>query len=207
MFKPHDLIVVARTGPTQAVVLAVTFALTLVIPMQYAVVIGVGISVILFVVEQSTRIRVLRWRFSDGPLPTEEKPPAVLPPAEMVVLNVSGSLFFASAALFTEQLPTVAPESSHSAVVVRLRGEQNLGSTVIQALLRYKAELDTVDGHLLITGAGTQLVAQLEATKAMDELGRDNVFVATRVVGESLLAGIARAKGLVAPYADGSNDN
>jgi hypothetical protein len=28
-------------------------------------------------------------------------------------------------------------------VVVRLRGEQNLGSTVIQALLRYKAELDT----------------------------------------------------------------
>ncbi len=202
MFKPQELLMVARTGPTQAVVMAVTFALTIVIPMQYAVVIGVGISVILFVVEQSTRIRVSRWRFTEGPLPTEEKPPAVLPAAEVVVLNVSGSLFFASAALFTEQLPAVEPESSHAVVVVRLRGEQNLGSTVIQALLRYKAELDAVEGHLLLTGVGVELITQLEATKAMDELGRENIFAATKLVGESLAAGVARAKELVAPFVE-----
>ena len=127
--------------------------------------------------------------------------------AEVVVLNVSGSLFFASAALFTEQLPAVEPESSHAVVVVRLRGEQNLGSTVIQALLRYKAELDAVEGHLLLTGVGAELITQFEATKAMDELGRDNIFAATQLVGESLAAGVARAKELVAPFVEPPGSN
>ena len=92
-------------------------------------------------------------------------------------------------------------------MVVRLRGEQNLGSTVIQALLRYKAELDRVEGHLLLTGVGEQLVTQLEATKAMDELGRDNLFAATKLVGESLAAGVARAKELVAPFVERPDRN
>ncbi|MEF2977256.1 SulP family inorganic anion transporter [Subtercola sp. YIM 133946] len=194
VFKPSALHMVWRTGPTQGVIMITTFVLTLIIPLQYAVVIGIGISVILFVARQSNRIRVMRWRFSGEILPSEEKPPATLQSSEVVVLVVYGSLFFASAQSFVSQLPVVTDESRNAVVVLRLRGKEDLGSTIIQALLRYNSELNAAGAHLLIAGAGPSLINQLESTQAMAEVRASNVFAATRNVGESLTASLARAQ-------------
>src|SRR6195952_3422254 len=196
MFKPGALLMVWRTGLTQGVIMTTTFVLTLVIPLQYAVVIGVGISIILFVVRQSNKIRVVRWRFKGELLPSEEAPPESLPANDIVVLVVYGSLFFASAQSFVSQLPTVTAESTGAVVVLRLRGKEDLGSTIIQALLRFQAELGAVGSHLLIAGAERGLIGQLEATRAMADIGADNVFAATRLVGESLNEALARADAL-----------
>ena len=59
--KPDDLKSVWRTGNVQKVVLVMTFVLTMLIPLQYAVMAGVGVSVILYVVRQSNKITVRRW--------------------------------------------------------------------------------------------------------------------------------------------------
>lgn len=45
--------------------MVVTFVLTMVIPLQYAVVVGVGLSVVLYVVRQSNQVTVTERRF-DG---------------------------------------------------------------------------------------------------------------------------------------------
>lgn len=193
MFKPRQAWTVIKTGPAQATVVAMTFVLTLLIPLQYAVVVGVGISVILFVVSRSNKVRVVRWVVSDGHLPLEEVPPAVLSPADVVVLHVYGSLFFASAATFVDQLPTAGPQSTGAAVILRLRGADDLGSTIIQALLRYKAELDSAHCFLLISGVGEELMKQLVSTAAINELDPTRVFAASKIVGESLTAAIAHA--------------
>jgi SulP family sulfate permease len=177
--------------------MVITFVLTLVIPLQYAVLIGVGISIILFVTRQSNKIRVVRWRFEGGPLPVEETPPPRLGSREIVVLNVYGSLFFASAPIFVAQLPAITPESAGAVVVLRLRGKDDLGSTIIKALLRYTSQLQAVGGHLLIAGVGPALVRQLGATTALDAVGRDNVFRATKQIGASLTAATELANELV----------
>ena len=105
-FKLDQVLMVWRTGTTQAVVMSVTFLLTLLVPMQYAVLAGVGISVILFVARQSSRVRVVRWVLAaDGGPAVEIDPPATLAGGEVVVLTPYGSLFFASAAVFESQLP------------------------------------------------------------------------------------------------------
>src|SRR5690606_20206905 len=54
--KPADVALVWRTGAVQATVLATTFVLTLLIPLQYAVLSGVGLAVLLHVTQQSNRI-------------------------------------------------------------------------------------------------------------------------------------------------------
>ncbi|WP_375385633.1 SulP family inorganic anion transporter [uncultured Microbacterium sp.] len=196
MFKPRAILTVLRTGPTQAVITLVTFTLTLVIPLQYAVLIGVGLSIILFVASQANRVKVVRWSFGGGALPTEETPPAVLPAGEIVVLNIYGSLFFASAAALVEQLPTVPADAGPAVVIVRLRGKDDLGSTIIQALLRYRAEVRAAGGHLLLAGVGPSLLDQLEKSRALGEIGSANVFIATRRVGESLENALDRAREL-----------
>ncbi len=63
--KPADLQSVWRTGIVQKAVLVVTFVLTMLIPLQYAVMVGVGLSVVLHVVQQSNRVTIVR-RIRDG---------------------------------------------------------------------------------------------------------------------------------------------
>lgn len=191
-FKVDRALMVWRTGPTQAVVMAVTFLLTLLVPMQYAVLAGVGISVILFVAHQSNRIRVVRW-VMDGAGPVEMDPPADLPGGEVVVLTPYGSLFFASAATFADQLPHPTQESRGAVVVLRLRGKEDLGSTFIGTIVRYRDSLAAVGAHLVLAGVGPRVHEQLRNTRALAELGEANVFAAEPRVGESLRSGLERA--------------
>ena len=58
--RPQDLVSVWKTGTAQRFVLAITFALTMLIPLQYAVVCGVALSVALYVIGQSNKVIVRR---------------------------------------------------------------------------------------------------------------------------------------------------
>lgn len=129
-------------------------------------------------------------------LPTESRPPAELPSDAVVVLTVYGSLFFASAAVFESQLPVATEASSGSVVVLRLRGKEELGSTFIKTIVRYHDSLAAAGSHLVITGLGDRLLGQLRSTGALERLGSDNVFPARPNVGESLQAGLRRARQL-----------
>lgn len=195
--KPDRIQMVWRTGKTQATVMTTTFVLTLLVPMQYAVLVGVGISLILYVARQSNRVTVKRWVFAPGsPHPTETQPPAVLPAHEVVVLTPYGSLFFASASVFESQLPVPQADSIGSVVVLRMRGKEELGSTFINTIVRYHDSLEAVGSHLVLTGIGERLLAQLTNTDALARLGPENVFAAAPEVGQSLRAGLDRAKQL-----------
>lgn len=197
-FKPERVLLVWRTGGTQASVMATTFVLTLLIPLQYAVLVGVGISVVLYVARQSNTVRITRWTLRPGsPLPIEGPPPAELPAGEIVVLNVYGSLFFASAPVFEAQLPVVGPESTGSAVVVRLRGKEELGSTFIEVITQYVASLNAVGSHLILAGVSERVLGQLTQTGAIDIVGEQNVFPAEHSVGAAVTAGLERARELV----------
>jgi SulP family sulfate permease len=195
--KPDQIRMVWRTGTTQATVMTTTFLLTLLVPMQYAVMVGVGISVILFVARQSNRVTVKQWVFTKGsPFPTETTPPPVLPPDEIVVLTPYGSLFFASASVFETQLPVADATSHGSVVILRMRGKEDLGSTFINTIVRYHDSVEAAGSHLVLTGIGDRVAAQLANTGAIARLGAENVFVATPDVGESLQAGMRRAHAL-----------
>ena len=197
-FRPDQARMVWSTGSTQAVVMASTFVLTILVPLQYAVLIGVSFSVVLFVARQSNKITVVRWVVPEGGgLPREQPPPTSLPAHEVVVLTVYGSLFFASVPVFEGQLPAVTEESTGSAVILRLRGKEDLGSTFITALLRYHESLTAAGCHLLLSGVGPRVLDQLRSTAAADVIGPENVFPASEGVGESLERARARATALL----------
>ncbi len=199
-FKIDQVLMVWRTGTTQATVMVTTFALTMIIPLQYAVLAGVGISVILFVARQSNKVTVVQWVFDPGtPFPREERPPAELPPHEVVVLTAYGSVFFASAALVEAQLPVVTAQSRESVVILRLRGKEDLGSTFIRVLVRYAEVLQANGSHLVLAGIDKRALRQLSDTGSLDVIGRDNVFPAQRRVGASLIAARTRATDLLEP--------
>lgn len=114
------------------------------------------------------------------------------------MLNVYGSLFFASAPVFVAQLPRVTADSVGAAVVLRLRGKEDLGSTFLAAISQYAASLRAVGSHLVLAGVGERVLGQLTHTGTLDLLGADNVFPAEPSVGAAVTAGLARAQALLA---------
>ena len=80
--------------------LVTTFVLTMAIPLQYAVVAGVALSLALYVIGQSNHVTLKQRIFTDDGQVIETDPPAELPANDVVVLQPYGSLFFAAAPIF-----------------------------------------------------------------------------------------------------------
>ncbi|WP_231502570.1 SulP family inorganic anion transporter [Blastococcus sp. URHD0036] len=182
--KPAQIVSVSRTGPLQVAVMAVTFGLTLVVPLQYAVLIGVGLAVILFVAEQSNRLTVRQVEVLPDGRWKEVDPDEEVRPGAVTVLQPYGSLFFASAPVFRSQLPRVDPGTSGRAVVIiRLRGVEALGVSVIDVLRRYGGELQEAGSRLVLVVSSERVRHQLEGEGLSDLLGRDAIYVGDEWVG------------------------
>ena len=184
--KTADIKAVWKTGGMQATVMAVTFVLTMLIALQYAVLVGVGISMILYIINQSNRI-VIRRRLvgEDGGL-REVDAPAEVPAGEVVVLQPYGSLFFASAPVFEEQLPNVTDETRNSAVILRLRGRSDLGSTFMDVLLRYAEALRDQESKLMLVSASENMHEQLAVARVTSVVGSQNIYTSDEWVGKTL---------------------
>ena len=200
--KPADLSSVWRTGSVQKAVLLTTFVLTMLIALDYAVLVGVGLSVILHVVRQSNQITVKRWELGRGRHMIESDPPAELPADEVVVLHPYGSLFFAAAPTFEAALPAVTDESRHSVVILRLRGRTDLGTTFMDVLHRYADKLLAVDSKLVIVSANETIVEQLGVAGITELIGLDNIYPGDDRVGAALERAHSDAERWVAGGAD-----
>lgn len=193
--RPAQIVMVLRTGPVQIAVFFVTFALTLVIPLQYAVLAGVGLAVILHIARQSNRVRMKRWVFDDvSGRPTEVPPPTILAPGETIVLAPYGSLFFASADAFRQQLPTPVGVARGAFVILRLRGTDELGVTFLTMLRSYAVELQKAHATLMVAGIGDRVAAQLASTGVREVIGGRNVFRERPRVGDAVAAAMAEAR-------------
>jgi SulP family sulfate permease len=189
--KPGDIATVWRTGVVQKAVLVITFLLTMVIPLQYAVLVGVGVSVILHIVRQSNQVTIRRRvRDAEGHL-VETDPPAEVPAGEVVVLQPYGSLFFAAAPVFESQLPAVQATSTGSVVILRLRGRSDLGTTFMDVLLRYAQALDDVGSRLMIVSTNADVDTQLAVTGITGVVGATSIYRGDERVG----AAVSRAEG------------
>jgi SulP family sulfate permease len=193
-FKLDNIVSVWRTGPTQATTMAVTFALTLLIPLQYAVLAGVGLSVVLYVAQQSSRVTLTSWTADEQGRLIEGEVPRTLPARQVLVLQPYGSLFFAAAPVFEDQLPRTGPDTARSVVILRLRGKQELGSTFISVVRRYSQDLAAHDSRLFLAGVSDTVRRQLDVTRTTALLGADAVFSATPALHESLETAVAAAE-------------
>ena len=201
--KPADIESVWKAGLVQRAVLVVTFVLTMLVPLQYAVLVGVGVSVVLHVVLQSNQVKV-RQRVTNAEGHTiEVDPPGVVPPHQVVVLQPYGSLFFASAPVFEAALPAVEASSRRSVVIIRLRGHMDLGTTFIDVLGRYAAQLVDVGSRLVIVSVDTRVLRQLAAGGVVDIVGPDGILIGDERVGAAVARAVSEGQDWIDADPDG----
>ena len=183
--KPERIMSVARTGAIPLTVMTITFGLTLVIPLQYAVLVGVGISTILFVIRQASRLVTKRLVFHDDGRVEQIEPPPTVPANEVIVLQPFGALFFATASTLVDQMPAVTPESNNSVVILRIRGADEAGATLLDVLSTYAKQLRDVDSKLMLVTDNERVIRQLRVTGAVDVIGAGNLYRSSAFIGET----------------------
>lgn len=183
--KVDQVVSVAKTGAVPLTVMTITLVLTMIIPLQYAVLVGVGISVLLFVARQSSRLVTKRMVFREDGRVKEVEPPEEVPPNEVVVLHPYGAIFFATAPMLFEQMPTVSEQSRNSVVVLRVRGADDAGVTLLDVLERYGQSLRDVDSKLMLVTDNRRVIRQLRVTGTAEVIGSENIYQSTAFIGET----------------------
>ena len=193
MIRPRAIRDIWNADRLSAAVMAVTFVLVLVIPLQYAVLVGATVSVLKYIYLASLDVRVVEVLIGDDGRARETRRPSALSDASVTVLDIYGSLFFAAGPKVRESLPAV--QGARCAVVVlRLRGRKTLQSTALALIRDYAAELVAGGGRLYLAGVGKEMEEQLSRTGLLQTLGPDAVVPATDEFYDSCAA--AQKRGL-----------
>jgi SulP family sulfate permease len=182
-----------QTGRVSTVVMVITFVATLFLPLQYAVLIGVALSILLHVIRQSNKVLVMQWVLQERGWPLEQPAPRLLPSHQLTLLHVYGSLFFAAAKGMEEMLPDV-DGATHAVVAVILRGQGEIGSTFVTVLERYAQALHAQQSRLMLVGVDPATRGQLAKTGLLALIGDEFVFAATPQLGHAMNQAIAAAQ-------------
>ena len=175
--KPTAIKTVWQTGRVPRAVMLITLAGTLMMPLQYAVLLGVATAILLYLFQGASRIRLVELVPVKGAFPREQPVSRQLASRRVTALYPYGSLFYAAAKTLEENLP--AADAARQAVVIfLLRGYDEFGSTMIGVLDRYTRTIQGNGGKLMLAGVSEDVLAQLERTGLLRLIGRENVFLA-----------------------------
>jgi len=192
--RPAAIRTVWDTGLPSRLAMGLTLASTLIMPLQYAVFVGVAISVMLHVVRSSSRARLVEFIPVEGGFPIERPAPQELESDSVTVLMPYGDLFFAAAATVESLLPD-PHDARRMAVILSLHGYEEVGSTFIGVLRRYAETLAAKDGRLYLTGIHPRLAEQLQRTGISELIG------ANRIIADAPQIGVAANLALADAYA------
>jgi len=172
-----------------AVIMGITLTAMLLMPVQYAVLLGAALSAVQYVYSSSKDVRVVELHALPDGRWAEQAPPEVLPSDAVTVVDIYGSVFYAGVELIDKLLPSVG-NAERPVLVVRLRSHAEVGSTFVLMLRRYHEQIVAAEGRFILAGVSDRLMTQLQDTGLLYDLGAENALPMTNVVYESTAAAI-----------------
>jgi SulP family sulfate permease len=161
-----------------------TFIITLVMPVQYAVLIGIVLSAILYFYTSSKEVKVVALQpRADGRL-AEVPAPQTLESRTITLLQISGAIHFAGARTAEKLLPKITKEVQQPFVILRLKHRDIMGATFVEVLDNYADLLSRAGGVLYLTGLGKEAHDSIERMQAIHVLEKVKIYRETEVLGE-----------------------
>jgi SulP family sulfate permease len=182
--KPSDISSVWSTGWPSRIAAVVTFVSTLILPIQVAVGLGVLLSAFLYINHSSRDVSLVRLVKRPDGLIEEQKAPKQLASHDVTVLDIYGHLFYAGARTLEQQLPN--PDGTQNPVVVlRMRGYNSFGATLLDVLSDYAEKLKAVGGRLYLSGMSQAAHDQVVRSGRIKLMGPVHAYEAEPVIWQS----------------------
>jgi SulP family sulfate permease len=191
--RPLAITAVWRSGTQSQIAMLTTFGATLLLPVSAAVGIGVALSLLLSVNQEAQDVRVVSLSEQEDGSLMEGPAPGELESRSVTVLNVYGSLFYAGARTFENELPSVG-DAEKPVVIIRIRGRTMMGATAFSILSSYAGEVGARGGRVYLSGVDHALVQQFADSGRVASSGPLRIVEATPRIGESTRSAISEAE-------------
>lgn len=176
LINMNHIRVALKSTREDAVVFIVTLLAGLLFPLDLAVYIGVGLSIVLFLGKVSSP-QLVEYTFNDeGNLCELEHKEGRTNP-HISIIHVEGELFFGASELFRDEIRRACADESLKIVILRLKNARHLDATSVMALEELIKFLRETDRHLIVSGALKEVYKVFKNSGLLDSLGRENFFM------------------------------
>jgi len=175
LLNKHAIRIVTRSTKSDAIVFSTTFISGLLMPLDSAIYIGVGISIILFL-KKVARPEMVEYAFNEQGYLAEVETPEQRSTSEVSIVHVEGELFFGAADLFRDQMRRICEDPNLKIVVLKMRNAHNMDATAVMALeelLLYMAEKKR---YLILSEVKADLIRVLQNSGLYDTIEARNIF-------------------------------
>jgi len=175
LINRHVIRIVWNATGSDRIVFITTFLAALFIRLDFAIILGTAVSVLLFLRKAAQPELTEFTHDAEGQL-TPLKPETETTTPEISIVHVEGDLFFGASELFRDQMRRVCEKPNLKVVVLKLRNAYHLDATSVLALeelIRYMREQDRV---LLVTEVRKDAVRIFKNSGLMEVIGRENIF-------------------------------
>ncbi|MEM7168086.1 MAG: SulP family inorganic anion transporter [Planctomycetota bacterium] len=194
MIDKHHLKLSWTSGANPRLVLVGTLVSTLLLPLEYAVFVGVFLSI--FILLRTTGKTDLTQLVPTEDSSFEEVPFNQAAPSPVVTINMEGDLYFAAAEdLDYELLRSLRPETR--VVVLRMKRLRAVGATAMAMLGHFWELLRARNVHLVASGIEEELAEVLTGSGLRKQIGEQNLFYADNRLFQSTELAMARAWSIV----------
>lgn len=182
-----ELVHVFRRDRHDRVVLGLTIAGVFVVPIHWAIAIGMAASIVMLLRRVSRLFMYEMTRTAEGPFREREVDERTGRSA-ITMLQVEGPLFYAHAELLSERLHRIFARGPR-VTILRMRRTQQIDYTVVTALDRVIQEYVESGGHVVICGLSKEMRDELRDGPIGRRIGGDFLLETTRdVFGSAHLA-------------------
>lgn len=166
--------IIMKSTRSDALVFIVTFVAALLIRLDFAILIGVSLSIMLFL-RKAAAPELVEYSF------TEEGQLAQLqqerPDPEVSIVHVEGDLFFAASEMFRDQVRRIYKDPNLKIVILKLRNAHHIDATCVLAMEELIRTMNEDERYLILSEVREEVKSVLDNSGITRLIGEDNVLM------------------------------
>ena len=159
----------------------ITFVGTLVMPLQFAVLLGVAISIVLYVSHQANRIKLVEIIPRRAASRSSDRRQPGYPATKSRCCSRMAACSMLPPRHWKRTCLPRKYRERHGHLFAR--GYDQFGSTMIGVLDRYTRTVQEHGGKVILAGISEGVLTQLERTGLLELIGKESIFMATDQFG------------------------
>jgi SulP family sulfate permease len=178
LIQPRSIRFVLGSTNGDALVFLATFIAGLLLPLDTAIYIGTGVSIVFFL-RKAAIPELQEYNFTKEGELAEISKKEERPRPHIAILHVEGDLFFGASEIFMDQMRRAAEDPAIRIFILRLKNAHHLDATCALAIEEFIRYLRTEERDLIVSGAREEIYRVFRDSGLLKVLGAENFFLDT----------------------------
>jgi SulP family sulfate permease len=178
LIQPRSIRFVLGSTNGDALVFLSTFVAGLLLPLDTAIYIGTGVSIVIFL-RKAAIPELQEYNFTEEGELAEISKKEERPRPHIAILHVEGDLFFGAAEIFMDQMRRAAEDPAIRIFILRLKNAHHLDATCALAIEEFIRYLRATGRDLIVSGAREEVYRVFRDSGLLKVLGPENFFLYT----------------------------